>query len=133
MKNKYINKIDENFVRGFALKYGKKYLKTDRIAIVKEKNYYEVVFVTKKEGQNDYTQVRINVHDYVANSLSSFDKAMFTRAWRVALYKKFGDEYLQDLKMALNKTIEEEYKKQLRATDKIINKIKDGVFDEIVK
>ena len=130
---KYINKIDENFVRIFAFKYAHKYLTTDKVTVTKNSNFYEIIFILNDEQFKNHFEKKVIVNDFEAHSLSAFEEAIWSRAWRVALYKEFGDKYLEDLQNHINKEHEKTYKKKLSETSQLIKKIKDGKYDGYVK
>jgi hypothetical protein len=77
--------------------------------------------------------IRILINDFGAYSIEAFHDEVACRAWRVIMFKKFGDKYLVDLKDNINKELERKYKKKLTETDQLIKKIKDGKYDGFVK
>lgn len=122
---KYIENIDEKFVQDFAVKFFKEYFKSEKVSVSRGLNCWQIVGYVEKDVKYPH-DVSIALYDFGAYSRNTYALAQAGKAWQVALYKKFGDAYLKDLKEDMSAQIIKEMKKKMKEVDAKIEKIKNG-------
>jgi len=122
---KYLNKIDEEFVREFAENFFKMaYTNEKPIEIKKCDDCWAIRRIVCAEIFKKYAYIYL--FDYNVESSGIGYPQSISTIWRTKLYEKFGEEYLNDLKTDLKQKIDEQYKKSLEKMDSEILNVKQG-------
>ena len=126
---KYVDRIDNQFVRTFAEKFFKKYYNCEHVSISKRPNYWQIVGIMDNNSKA-HNDIVVNLYDFHVSSISTSALALASKHWQVAMYKNFGDEYLSDLKEDMSSAIMQRANQKIKDLDNTIQKIKDGHFDD---
>lgn len=118
---KYINAVDEEFVTNFAKKIFLEHYNSKDVKVDKTNESWRVICDSKHRI--------VYLEDFSVRSLSSSAKTLFYKRWQIALYEKFGDKYLKDLKKHLTDEANKEHYMRRNRIDKFVASLKE----ELVK
>lgn len=122
--NKYINLINDQFVLDFLNKEINKQNFFRNFCIDRQQKGLVVTF---EDAMDD--KITATFTDYYVMSLKTRIKAL-QKNWQIALTKKFGYEYLTDLREELSENIRKKHIKEVSEMQNYLSKIKENGIEK---
>ena len=128
----YIDKVDEQFVLNFVKENLKDVYYENTISVNKY-GYISSEWIVSGKAKKYNASLDISLTDFKAVADVEQQSVKISKLWCVALYKKFGNRYMEDLKNAKMSELNAKYQIEKTQLDKELNEIKIQVIKETIK
>lgn len=128
----YIDLIDEKFVIDFA-KENLKDVYFENTISANKYGYMSSEWVVSGRAKKYNASLDISFSDFKAVADGETQSAKISKLWCVALYKKFGNKYMEDLENAKMSELNAKYKNEKKQLEKELKEIAIQVIKETIK